>query len=180
MGSSSVMDDDWIVVGRFRGVFGVRGELRVESFMEVETSLLDFSSWWVSREEGAQRQKRELVRGRSHSKGLVVSLKQIQSPEAAQALNGYIIEVPREDLPFLDDQEGEEQYYWHDLIDCEVIEADGNRLGVVSHLFETGSNDVLALKDLQGKERLLPFTKEVVRQVDLDKKVITVRLLPGM
>jgi 16S rRNA processing protein RimM len=66
----------------------------------------------------------------------------------------------------------EGEYYWTDLIGLEVVNLNGEALGVVCELFATGANDVLRV---QGeRERLIPFIPQVVREVSLDSAVIRV------
>lgn len=79
-------------------------------------------------------------------------------------------------FPLLD----EGDFYWHDLIGCQVVNLQGYAMGVVSEMMETGANDVLVVrastKDAFGKkERLIPFLYEqVVKRVDLSSKTIEV------
>ena len=68
---------------------------------------------------------------------------------------------------------GEDEYYWTDLEGLRVENLDGVELGVVSHLFETGSNDVIVIKG--DRERLIPSLKDqVVHKIDLDNGLIIV------
>ena len=65
------------------------------------------------------------------------------------------------------------EVYWLDLEGCEVINRDGDSLGVVSHLLETGANDVLVVQN-GGEERLIPYVGDFIDEVDLEHKVIRV------
>ena len=58
------------------------------------------------------------------------------------------------------------EYYWVDLEGLKVATVDGVELGTISHLFNNGANDVIAIKG--ERERYLPYTPDVVREVDLD------------
>jgi 16S rRNA processing protein RimM len=79
------------------------------------------------------------------------------------------IAVQREQLPALESGE----YYWTDLQGLRVVNLEGVELGVVSHLFETGANDVLVVRG--ERERLIPYTTgEAIQEVDLDHGQITV------
>jgi 16S rRNA processing protein RimM len=73
------------------------------------------------------------------------------------------------------------EYYWHQLVGLEVVSVlqDGtSRLGVVDSLLETGANDVLVIKgdfdSLDREERLIPYSNEFVKSIDLEKQIITV------
>ena len=85
------------------------------------------------------------------------------------ALIGTEIAVRREELP--PPEPG--TYYWADLEGLTVVNLDGAVLGTVSHLFETGANDVLVVVDGE-RERLIPYTREAVKQVDLQARMIRV------
>ncbi|MBF0444608.1 MAG: ribosome maturation factor RimM [Magnetococcales bacterium] len=165
---------DLLFVGRLLGSHGVKGEIKVNSLTEQKEDLLDFPNW-VLGPEGGPYKNYTLVSGRSNSKGLIVLLGGVDNREAAQAMSGTDIWVPRSQLPQLDD----DLYYWNDLIGLMVVTQDGEELGKIQHLFETGANDVMSI-DFQGEERLVPFTQEVVLKVDVAAKLVVVRLLPGM
>jgi 16S rRNA processing protein RimM len=94
----------------------------------------------------------------------------IATREAAETLIGSEIWVDRERLP----RPKRGEYYWIDLEGCAVRTVDGVELGTISHIFDTGANDVMSVKD-GAKERLVPFIHDdVVKSVDLDAKTIVV------
>jgi 16S rRNA processing protein RimM len=69
----------------------------------------------------------------------------------------------------------EDEFYWADLVGLSVENLDGEVLGTVDHLLETGANDVLVVKADKQDERLIPFVMEdIVKLVDLDNKLIRV------
>jgi 16S rRNA processing protein RimM len=87
----------------------------------------------------------------------------VDGREAAAALVGQDIYVARELLP----PPGKDEYYWVDLEGLEVVTTEGVALGRVSHVFATGANDVVVVKD-DTRERLIPFIQgSYVRSVDL-------------
>lgn len=164
----------WMVVGRLLGAHGVRGEIKVHVLMEQKASLLDYPTWFLGA-EGETSRRCALLSGRANAKGLVVQLEGVRRREEAQALSGTLVWMLRALLP----EPEEDHYYWADMIGAQVVTEAGDVLGRVSHLFETGANDVLSV-ETEGEERLIPFTSEVVRKVDTETGVIVVRLLPGM
>ena len=164
---SKPVQDEVLVVGRIASPFGVRGWLRVNAFTAVVDSLLDYSPWYLKLK--GQWQAVELLSGRQHGKGLVVQLKMCHDRDAAAALTGTDIGIYRSQLPPVDADE----YYWSDLMGMQVITKDGQVLGVVDHLFETGANDVIVVKG--EHEHLVPYIKEqVVKSVDLETRIIRV------
>jgi 16S rRNA processing protein RimM len=108
------------------------------------------------------------VKGSLHGKVLTAKLKDLDDREEARALSGFEICIPRNELPGLDDGD----YYWYQLEGLKVINQEGQLLGMVDHLLETGSNDVMVVKpcvgSLDDRERLLPYVLEqFVKTIDL-------------
>lgn len=162
------------VVGKLGSTYGIRGWLRLYSSTEQLESIFDYQPWFLKIK--GQWQNVELESWRYHSNDLIVKLKGVEDREAAQLLTNTEIGVDLAVFPVLSDGD----YYWHDLIGCQVVNLDGYTMGTVTELMETGSNDVLVVratsKDAFGKqERLIPFLYEqVVKRVDLTTKMIEV------
>ncbi|WP_374323848.1 ribosome maturation factor RimM [Aquipseudomonas alcaligenes] len=157
--------EDLIVLGKITSVHGVRGEVKIYSFTDPIDNLLGYPAWTLKR-NGEVKQV-ELVSGRLQGKILVAKLKGLDDREVARTFAGFDICVPRALLPDLDDGE----YYWHQLEGLKVIDLQGQLLGRLDHLLETGSNDVMVVKPCPGslddRERLLPYTEQCVQKVDL-------------
>ncbi|MDG1581498.1 ribosome maturation factor RimM [Pseudomonas sp. GOM6] len=157
--------EDLVVLGKITSVHGVRGEVKIYSFTDPIDNLLDYRRWTLRR-DGEVKQM-ELVNGRLQGKVLVAKLKGLDDREVARTYAGFEICVPREQLPDL--EEGE--FYWYQLVGLNVIDMQGQLLGRLDHLLETGANDVMVVKPCAGslddRERLLPYTEQCVQQIDL-------------
>lgn len=161
------MDDRQVLLGRIVGVFGVDGWVKLHSFTEPRDNIFRYRPWTLRGPAGERSIERP--QGRAQGKGVVARLDGVADRDAAAALVGTEIWVPRDALPKA--RKGE--YYWADLEGLAVRTVEGVDLGRVSHLFATGANDVLVV---QGeRERLIPFVPglQVVR-VDLDAGLIEV------
>lgn len=157
-----------ILVGRIHGAFGVRGELKIESFTDPRQALLRYQPWILRRANGEESEVSG-VRGRETPKGIVASMPGVDDRDAAEALRGSELWVARTALPPPKDGE----YYWVDLEGLRVVNNEGIPFGTVSHLFSTGANDVLVVQG--DRERMLPFVQpDVVKSVDFPSGVITV------
>lgn len=161
-------DEQLIVVGTIVGLYGVRGWVRVMSHTQPRENLLHYGQWQLS-QHGRWRPI-ELEAGKVHGKGLVIKLQECSDRELARQLIGADIAVPRSELGPA--EEGE--YYWADLVGLRVETIEGQPLGVVDHLIETGANDVLVIQG-DDRERLVPFVADaVIKQVDLAAGLIQV------
>ena len=156
-----------VTVGRVSGVYGVRGWLKVRSDCDPGEQLLEYSPWQLDTAAGWS--SHALEQGRIHGAGLVVKLAGIDDRDQARSLVGSDIFVARSLLPAL----AEDEFYWNDLIGLGVVTRDGERLGEVSGLMQTGTNDVLVVSG--DRERLIPFIREqVVLAVDPRARCIEV------
>ena len=160
-------EDRILVMGRLAAPYGVKGWLRVASYTQLPENLLDYSPWYLHRQD--KWQATTIVSARVHGKGLVVQLKGCNDRDAAAMLTGTEIGVYRSQLPAA----GADEFYWSDLVGMQVIAQDNRVLGQLDHLFETGANDVMVVKGEQ--EYLVPYIEgQVVQSVDLEARVIRV------
>ena len=156
-----------VVLGRVSGLFGVRGWVKIYSETDPREGIVSYSPWQL-RVRNEWRDI-EVESGQRHGKSVIAKLKGIDDRDAAAALIDAEIAVSRSQLPKAD--EGE--FYWADLEGLAVRTIEGVELGTVSHLIETGANDVLVVKG--ERERLIPFIREqVIRTIDLDQGLLVV------
>jgi len=150
-----------ILLGRVVGAFGVRGELKLESWTNPRDALFRYQPWiLVHRGEEIAVSG---AKGKLNPNGSITArLPDVESRDDAEAIVGAEIWVRRSQLP--PSKPGE--YYWVDLEGLRVATVEGVELGTISHLFNNGANDVIAIKG--ERERYLPYTPDVVREVDLD------------
>ena len=126
-----------ILLGRVIGAFGVRGELKLQSFTEPMASVMAYQPWLLVH-DGSEREVSG-ARGRQTAKGMTITLPDVADRDAADALAGAEVWVPRSRLP----PPKPDEYYWVDLEGMDVVNLEGVSFGSVSHLFETPANDVL-------------------------------------
>ena len=159
--------DDFVILGRIAGVYGLRGWVKVYAETRDRTDILEFERWYLRRPDGWQAIK--VIEGRAQSKGIIAQLEGVVHCDQARLLVGTEIAVRRSDLPPAEPG----TYYWDDLVGLKVVNLEGIEFGAVSHLFETGgANDVMVV---QGeRERLIPYTKDAVKKVDLKARVLHV------
>ena len=158
-----------VLIGRIVGLYGVQGWLKIESWAEPRMKIFDYQPWLLSTESGSETQIAG-AKGRQQGKGMVAQLPGIDDREQAAALIGMDIHVAREQLP----PPGKDEYYWVDLEGLEVVTTEDVVLGRVSHLFATGSNDVVVVRD-GARERLIPFIQgSYVLSVDMSAKRMVV------
>ncbi len=162
--------NDWIVVGRVLGAWGVRGDVRVEPQSDDPDRFSPGSRVFL---DGSPT---VVLSNRPHKGGLVVRLESVAARNAAEVLKGASLTVPREEVGPLPDG----SFYHFEIIGLPVYTTDGEELGVVHEILATGSNDVYVVRDSAGKERLVPALNGVVLTVDLEGRRMTVELPEGL
>jgi len=164
----SWQDDDITIVGKVMTAFGIKGWVKVYSFTQPMANILNYSSWLLKRD--GQWQPIKLLEGQKQGKGLVVRLQGVSDRNDALALSQLEIGIPTAELPEPD----EDEHYWFQLIGLKVMNTDGELLGQVKELFESGGgNQVMTVVGCEGsvdqQRRLIPFVGAIVLEVDLEK-----------
>ena len=168
-----------VTLGRVTAASGLRGWVKVHSDTEPRENIVGYAAWLL-RPDGARpavgwREVRVLD-GRPQGKTIVARLEGIEDRDAAEALVGSTVAVPRAALP----PAAEGEFYWADLVGMDVVTADGAALGPVDRLFETGANDVLVVSDARdgakpGAEVLVPWVRpDVIVEVDAAARRIAI------
>jgi 16S rRNA processing protein RimM len=158
-----------ILVAQVGGAFGVRGEVRITAFTQNPLSLVDYRD--LMRDDGSPGLT--LLAARAAKAGVVARVKDITTPEQADALRGLRLYVPRDRLPETD----EDEFYLADLIGLAAINLDGAAVGRIKAVNNFGADDLLEIEpDDGGQAFWLAFTRETAPEVDIDGgRVVIVR-----
>ena len=160
-------------IGQIVNTFGIKGELKVAPFTDDVKRYNDLKKVYVKTKKESKLYKVENVK--YHKNMVLLKLENIDKIEDAEMLRNAFLEVDREDAVPLE----EGTYFIADLIGLEVYTEEGKLLGKVEDIYNTGANDIYVVKDELGKQILLPGTKEVIKEVNLEEKII-VHLIPGL
>ena len=166
--------DDLVPVGHITGAFGVQGWVRIKPYSAHADAMLGSKRWWLDK---PQLHDVERQQARVQGDEIVAQLVGLVDRDAAEALKGAMVQISRRYFPALDDNE----YYWIDLIGLAVENVQGESLGTVSGLMESGAHPILrvALPDIPGvekrqREMLIPFVDNFVKSIDQTAKLIKV------
>ena len=159
-----------VVMGRVTAPFGIQGWVKIYALTAQLGNLLDYPVWWLGH-HGDWREMR-VAAAKVHGNTLVAQLAGIEDREAAVALKGLDVAVPRSQLPGA----AENEFYWADLIGLRVVNTEQHEFGRVVRVMQTGANDVLVVAGGNGDERetLIPFIAGAIQEVDLAAGVINV------
>ena len=173
---------DAIEVGRIADAWGIKGWFKVLSHSADPEALFSSKRWYLQpAEKGPKTFAGTLLlkirEAKDHSGTVVATAQEVDDRNAAEALRGARVFVPRSSFPTA----SEDEYYWVDLIGLAVLNREGVQLGTVKELLSTGPQTVLVLQyEAEGKpqERMIPFVSAYVDTVDVAGKRITVDWQP--
>ena len=160
------MPDKPVTLAAIIGAHGVAGEVRLKLFGEGLDGLKPHKSF----NEGALT----LAKVRSDNKGgAVARFAEIGDRNAAEALRGTTLTVPRDALPALDDGE----YYHSDLLGLPVVTETGDEVGTVCAVENYGASDVIEIEKPDGKRFMVPLTRQAVPEWDDERVVLSSEFL---
>ncbi len=168
----SAEEDKYLVVGEILKPWGYKGEVKVQILTDFPKRLPKFKTVFL----GEQARAVQVERARLHSGAALFKFQGIDTPEHAATLRGQIVRIPMDEATPL--KKG--QYYQHQIIGLRVVTEQSQELGMVADILETGANDVYVVRTPDGKEILLPAIHDVIRDIDLENKRLTVRIMPGL
>lgn len=157
---------DLVLVGAVAGAFGVRGEVRVRSFTAAPEGVVSYGPLYDA--EG--RLVMTPRRWRGIKEGLAVTAPEIKDRDAAEALKGTALHVPRSVLPPAE----EDEFYHVDLIGCRVETLAGEPVGEVIAVQDFGAGDILEIRQPEGKTLFVAFTREAAPHVDIAGRRIVI------
>jgi 16S rRNA processing protein RimM len=171
-GSQTQSEPVFVVVGIIRRPHGLKGEVLVS----VETDFPERLVKGLALYLGDDHRLVTIKSHRQHGDGLLLSFEEFPTKESVEDLHNVLLSRKAADMPDLPDG----LVYQHQLIGLEVFEDTGEFLGVLNQILNTGATDIYIVKEVSGRELLLPATQDVIRNVDLRNKRIIVHLIPGL
>ena len=171
--------DDLVPVGYVSGAYGIAGWVRVKPFSDDADALLNVKTWWFDKPDLHDSDVRQV---KLHGGDVVAQMVGVVGRDAAEALKGAAVQVPRSHFPAL----SEDEFYWSDLIGLTVENLQGECLGQVANMMSNGPQSILRIAALvdpaaeiagiaeAAPERLIPFVDQFVIKVDKVAGKITV------
>ena len=165
-------EPEYLVVGHLRRHHGVHGEM----VMEVQTDFPERLKTGLEVYVGDSHERMIIDGARFHNEGLLIKFQELNSPEAGSRYRNQLVYVRTIDRPVLPDG----QYYHHELIGFNVVNEEGDLIGTLTEIMQTGANDVYVVKQTDRKEVLLPVISSVILGVEKNSRQIRVKLIPGL
>ncbi|MFE2933832.1 ribosome maturation factor RimM [Streptomyces sp. NPDC059278] len=164
-----------LVVARIGRAHGIKGEVTVE--VRTDEPELRLGPGAVLATEPAGVGPLTIETGRVHSGRLLLRFEGVRDRTAAEALRNTLLiaEVDPEELP-----EDPEEFYDHQLMDLDVVLADGTEIGRIIEITHLPSQDLFIVERPDGSEVMIPFVEEIVTEIDLAEQRAVITPPPGL
>ena len=164
----------YVELGKVVGIWGVKGWIKLHSYARNRADIANYPRWWLQAKAGeGSPLEFQVLNCREQGQGIVAQLDGINDCDQAQALIGQVILIAEQDLAELPEAE----FYWQQLIGLEASNLQGESMGKVESILETGANDVLVLNrdgEAGVEEVLIPYVPQVVKKIDLERGTMMV------
>lgn len=162
--------NDFVELGQISGFFGVKGWLKLRSYTRPRTGISQYKTFYIGEVNQKPTERVSFSRIQPRGKQLIGYIDGIDSRDQAQGFIGKVLWMQSQDLPAL---QGE--YYWHQLIGLTVTNLQGQVIGTIKRMMETGVNDVIVIANKSGGETLIPYImSHFIVTVDLPKAAMVV------
>jgi 16S rRNA processing protein RimM len=162
----------YLAIGFLRRPHGIHGEIVMDLHTDFPERIKPGRKIYV----GDKYESATFAEVRTHGDSMLVKLKGYETPETAGRFRNQWVYVKAKEVPSLP----EGQYYKYELIDLDVVDDQGNTLGRITEILETGANDVYVVKNEAGKEILLPAIPSVILEIHMESRQMKVHLIDGL
>ena len=163
-------------VGKIVNTHSLKGEVKVISSTDFEEERFKKGSKLLIT-RGNQLIREVVVQSyRNHKNFLLVKFEGIDSVEEAEKLKNLQIKIDSDEVGELEENE----FYFHQIIGCEVFDENDKNLGEIIDILTPGANDVWVIKGENGREILIPYIEDVVKQIDITNKKVNIEVMEGL
>ncbi|MER7724425.1 ribosome maturation factor RimM [Streptomyces sp. NPDC096323] len=164
-----------LVVARIGRAHGIKGEVTVE--VRTDEPELRLGPGAVLATEPASTGPLTIETGRVHSGRLLLRFEGVRDRTAAEALRNTLLiaDVDPDEFP-----EDPEEFYDHQLMDLDVVLADGTEIGRITEITHLPSQDLFIVERPDGTEVMIPFVEEIVTEIDLEEQRAVITPPPGL
>lgn len=169
------MTDRYFDIGKIVNTHGVRGEVRVVRITDFEERFSIGHTVYLVRDNESPRPL-IIKTHRKHKQFDLLQFEQLDTLNDVEPFKGAYLKIKEEQLTELPAGE----YYHYEIIDCEMFDTSGEKIGTIKEILSPGANDVWVVKRNGQKDALIPFIKDVVKEIDVAQKKVVIEPMEGL
>ena len=167
--------EKYLEIGQIVNTFGIKGMVKIKPFAENTKKRFDnLKKVYIKTKK--EKKEYEIEEVKYHKEMVLAKFKGIENIEEAEKFRNSYLLINRENEKPLE----KGTYYIVDMVGLEVYTDEGEKLGILDDIFNSGSSDIYVVKNELGKQILLPAIKEVIENIDMENRKITVHLIKGL
>lgn len=166
--------EDMFRIGVITSTHGLKGEVKVFSTTDDLNRFKVLKKCYINTQNGNIEVNKKTCKFFKNM--AILSFEEFKDINEIEKYKGCDLYVKREDAVALE----EDEYYIADVLESNVVDEEGNEIGVLKDVMQTGANDVFSVITSEGKEILMPVISDCVLNMDFENKVITVRMMKGL
>jgi 16S rRNA processing protein RimM len=167
--------DKLLSIGKILNFHGIQGEVKVGYSEGQENFLTEVTEIYAVKDLKATKLTPEKIR--FHKNTAIIKFKEINSIDDVMELKGALLKTLKSEITELLE---EDEFYIDDLTGLQVLNQDGELIGEVSGVSVSTGQDLLFIKDLNNKEHIVPFVKDIVPEVNMKEKKIVIKPIEGL
>ena len=168
------MKQEYFEIGQIVNHFGIKGMVKVNPFTDDISQFEKLKSILLVKD--GKLSVVDIEETKYSKNQVLLKLKGIDTVEEAEKYRGCYLKIARSNSKKLP----KDTYFIADLLGLTVYTDENILLGKVEDIYNSGANDIYVIKSEDGKQILLPGTKEVIKQIDLEQERITVHIIKGL
>ena len=166
---------DFLKVGKIVNTHALKGELKLVSSSDfIDERLTKGSTLYI--DFNGELVEVTVATHRVHKGTNLVTFEGLNSINEVEKYKGHDLLVSTEDISELDENE----FYYFEIIGCTVKTTEGEVIGEISEVIQTGANDVWTIKRNGQKDALIPYIEQIVKSVNIDEKEVVIEVMEGL
>lgn len=168
--------EKWFNVGKIVNTHGIRGEVRVISRTDFAEDRYQVGNTLHLFRENKEPIELKIASHRIHKNFNLLTFEGYHNVNDVEPFRDGILKITESQLTDLD--EGE--FYFHEIIGCTVYTDQGEEVGTIHEILTPGANDVWVVKDSRGKDVLIPYIEQIVKEVDIEAQKVIITPMEGL
>lgn len=171
------MDFDFFRVGKIVNTHGINGEVKINLHTDFPEDRFRKGNQLFIGEKADSTFNVEIQSSKPYKNMYLLKFKDLDTINDVEKFKNQYLWIPKEQQKELDKNE----FYYYQIIGCNVVTTDGKEIGVVKDIFSPGANDVWVVKSKDNnKELLIPYIEPIVKKVDIENKKILIDVIEGL